>query len=71
MDETHLMGNLITDDFESVWNSGVDRLNRTAWSDDIKCKDCKLFNNCGGGCYAMAFVSKLEYDKRCIIHANK
>lgn len=38
---------------------------------DSKHKDCKLFNNCGGGCYAMAFVSKLEYDKRCIIHANK
>ncbi|HEO6754741.1 TPA: SPASM domain-containing protein [Streptococcus agalactiae] len=70
-DETHLMGNLLTNDFELVWSSGVDRLNRTTWSNDTKCKNCKLFKDCGGGCYAMAFVSKREYDKRCIIHANK
>ncbi|QLB49875.1 radical SAM/SPASM domain-containing protein [Streptococcus sanguinis] len=70
-DETHFMGNLITEDFEKVWYSGVDKLNRTAWSNDDKCKNCKLFNDCGGGCYAMAFASKLEYDKRCILHENK
>ncbi len=63
-DETHFMGNLITDDFELVWNSSVDRLNEAAGSDDSKCKDYKLFKDCGGGCYAMVFVLKREYDKR-------
>ncbi|HEK9182731.1 TPA: SPASM domain-containing protein, partial [Streptococcus equi subsp. equi] len=70
-DKIHLMGNLISDDFETIWYSGVEQLNRRAWSSNDSCKNCKLFNDCGGGCYAMAFVSQLEYDKRCILHANQ
>lgn len=67
----------------SNWNGKAIKIPRIEVSscdrNDIKqagvyflfCKEDELFNDCGGGCYAMAFVSKLEYDKRCMIHANK
>lgn len=64
------MGNLLSDTFDEVWNSGVKELNKASWSENKKCKSCALFKDCGGGCYALAYVSQLNYDKRCILHEN-
>lgn len=69
-DETHKMGNLLSDTFDEVWNSGVKELNKASWSENKKCKSCALFKDCGGSCYALAYVSQLNYDKRCILHEN-
>ena len=70
-DSYHKMGNMLTDDFEDIWNSGVDELNVTAWSKNEKCQSCILFEDCGGGCYALAYASGKEYDLRCSLHESQ
>lgn len=70
-DEKHKMGNLLNNDFDEVWYSGVEELNHTNWSKNTKCKSCSLYKFCGGGCYALANVSNKDYDMRCSLHAYK
>ena len=42
-DEKHKMGNLLNNDFDEVWYSGVEELNHTNWSKNTKCKSCSLY----------------------------
>lgn len=48
-----LCGNLIHDDFDSIWNSS----NLKTWRDLASgpCGSCTAFSACGGGCRAMLF----------------
>lgn len=64
------MGNLLVDDFEKVWHGGVEELNKTKWSEDITCKKCPVYVECGGGCYAMAELNEKKFDTRCIINES-
>lgn len=63
----HLLGNILYENFEKIWNSGVDNLNKLHWSTRKKCLSCSLYKDCGGGCYALAYVSNKDYDMRCTL----
>ena len=64
-DEKHKMRNLLNNDFDEVWSSGVEELKLTNWSKNTNCKSCSLYKFCGGGCYALVNVSNKDYDMRC------
>ncbi|RBR28915.1 radical SAM/SPASM domain-containing protein [Enterococcus cecorum] len=63
--EKHLMGNILTDDFDNIWASGVESLERLEWSKRKKCINCSQYKDCGGGCYALAYITNKDYDIRC------
>ncbi len=70
-DKYHRMGNLIYDEFEKVWNSGVDKLKYSRWSENRTCIKCSSYELCGGGCYAFSYIMGNSYDERCMINDNK
>lgn len=39
-DEKHKMRNLLNNDFDEVWSSGVEELKLTNWSKNTNCKSC-------------------------------
>lgn len=59
-------GNILHDDFSKIWNSN-NVLGRLTWSKRKKCINCKIYEKCGGGCYAYAYVNDKNYDERCNI----
>lgn len=63
--EKHRMGNILKDDFNTIWHSGVKNLNHLEWSESKVCKKCEVYSLCGGGCYAFAEMNCTCYDKRC------
>lgn len=69
-DPKHLMGNLLKDSFEKVWNTGVDELNKVEWSKNELCIKCQMYPFCGGGCYAQAIVEGKDFDTRCTLHKS-
>lgn len=69
-DKKHCMGNILYEEFDKVWGQGVKALNKSKWNNTDKCKKCKSYKYCGGGCYALAYVANKESDIRCIYESK-
>lgn len=68
-DKTHKLGNIYHDNINTIWLKGQSLpLSKTKWTNNKLCNKCKNYENCGGGCYANAYVNHTDYDVRCIIH---
>lgn len=67
-DKHHKMGNIYAQPISEIWNNGVGALDRVAWSENLKCRKCEHYQNCGGGCYANAYVHYKNFDPRCCIN---
>jgi radical SAM protein with 4Fe4S-binding SPASM domain len=65
---THKLGNINNMSISEIWRSGKDELNNTVWTKNTICRNCINLENCGGGCYANAYVHKKNYDPRCCIN---
>ncbi|MFA5072680.1 MAG: radical SAM protein [Nitrospirota bacterium] len=64
-----LLGNILTDPFESIWNQMVLTFFRTFISNTCPHKNCELHSQCHGGCPAQAFFLLGDLsapDPRCV-----
>lgn len=64
-DDLHKMGNVNNMSISEIWEKGKVELNNTIWTKNDICRDCTNLENCGGGCYANAYLHKQNYDPRC------
>ena len=46
----HQMGNLLTDEWEAIWNHDLALRLRERTGLPSKCSGCPLLSECGGGC---------------------
>ena len=70
-----IIGNIFYQDIKEIWNSSKLELFRNGYRvENVKCKECKLFELCNGGCMALAYhaYGKLgEIDPRCPMSREK
>jgi radical SAM protein with 4Fe4S-binding SPASM domain len=46
----HALGNMLTDSWDSIWNHKLSTQLRERQNLPIKCENCSLVAECGGGC---------------------
>lgn len=64
--DSHYMGNIFKDSMETIWgNEILDKLRNEKWVTSGDCFECDDYENCMGGCYAMAFTYHGGCDSRC------
>jgi len=47
--ESFYTGNILTDDFNTVWNNNFDNFRKRNWIDKTVCKSCEHIKACDGG----------------------
>ncbi len=57
-------GNIFYENFNNIWKK-ENKLTSLEWSKNKKCLNCDIYDKCGGGCCAYAYINGSDYDLRC------